>query len=393
MRSSPPSPRRALPRSSDDWRRAFRSGGVQHVLPALESRWLPSPIGRSTGSQRHIAVACGTAVLLVALLDFLTGYELLFSVFYLLPTGFATLLVGLRSGVFFSLLAVVLSQGGDLASGVGYDSDLALLWNFIISSIFYLAVVLLVNELRSTHINLEGIVARRTSDLQREIEERSRVEAMLLEVSERGQRRVGNDLHDSLCQHLTATAMAAQILSRNLESSSGTRAAEADRLVTMLEQSIGLSRSLARGLAPVELDAEGLMTALAELAKTTSSDQGVDCRLILPEQVLINDSSATVHLFRIAQEAVRNAIRHGRAKKIEIRLTQEPDRVRLSIEDDGSGFHPDAVSGDGMGLSIMRYRADMIPATFGIERLQRGMRLFVEKRDEHPDPAMLTSIS
>lgn len=385
--------RQAMRRPSTASRPGPPEGGIQHKLPVLKSRWLPSPIGRSTGSQRHIAVACGTAVLLVALLDFLTGYELLFSVFYLLPTGFATWLVGLRSGVCFSLLAVVLSQGGDLASGVGYDSDLALLWNFIISSIFYLAVVLLVNELRSIHTNLEGIVARRTSDLQREIEERSRVEAMLLEVSEREQRRVGNDLHDSLCQHLTATAMAAQILTRNLENSSEARAAEAERLVTMLEESISLSRSLARGLAPVELDAEGLMTALAELSRTTSNDHGVDCRLLLPEQVLINDSSATVHLFRIAQEAVRNAIRHGGAKKIEIRLTQEPDRVRLSIEDDGSGFDPNAVAGDGMGLSIMRYRAGMIPASFGIERLGRGMRVSVEKRDEHPDTAALTTIA
>lgn len=349
----------------------------------LGSRWLPTPVGRSAKGRRVVAICCGLAVVTVALADFLTGYELQFSVFYLLPTASATLLVGSRVGIFFSLLAVALSLAGDLASGVDYRNDLALLWNLLITAIFYLVAVFLVTELREFQFGLEDAVTRRTADLQREIAERSRVESMLLDVSEREQRRVGHDLHDTLCQHLTATAIAAQVLSGRLQAADRREyQASVEKLVGMLEAGIDQSRSLARGLAPVELDAEGLMTALADLARTTSDEYGVSCIFQLPQQVLLNESRVTIHLFRIAQEAVRNAVRHGQAKTILIRLTQETTGVRMLVSDNGRGFDTSRPPGDGMGLSIMRYRAGMIPARIDISSSSKGVRVLVETSDQ-----------
>ena len=143
-------------------------------------------------------------------------------------------------------------------------------------------------------------------------------------------------------------------------------------MVTLIEESIELARSFARGLAPVELDAEGLMTAFHELAKNTKERFKMDCRFEAPHPVLINDSATAMHLFRIAQEGVSNALKHGRAKQVIIGLTHSLNGIHLTVRDDGCGLPDPLPEKRGMGLNIMRHRAAMIGATMDIHRLPRG---------------------
>ena len=323
----------------------------------------------------------------VAAADYLTGFELWFLFFYLVSVSVATWTTGWGAGLLLSVLSVGVSLAGDLASGARYANALVPWWNALIALSFYLAMVAALTFLRASRDQLERRVQERTRELRHEIAERERLERALLEVSEREQRRIGHDLHDSLCQHLTGTALAGQVLREKLVARDLDEARDAERLVGMVEDGIGLARSLARGLAPVELDTQGLMAALRELARTTSAHSPLSCRLDLPDPVLLNDPEATTQLFRIAQEAVRNAVRHSRGREVIIGLHQNRLGVRITIQDDGVGLSQVVPDSGGMGLSIMRHRAAMIGAAFAVECLERGTRVSVQTRELGAEPA------
>jgi len=208
------------------------------------------------------------------------------------------------------------------------------------------------------------------------MEERTRLEKELLEISERGQRQIGHDLHDSLGQHLTATAFASQVLKEQLESKSLPESSAARHLVKMLEEAIALTRTFARGLQPLEVEAEGLMDGFQELARSVSERFSVNCEFECRDPVLLHDAVQSTHLYRIAQEAITNAIKHGKAKFVNLSLERTDDAITLTITDDGVGLPDNAQKAGGMGLRIMAYRAGMIDATFKIERLpESGTRV------------------
>ena len=188
-----------------------------------------------------------------------------------------------------------------------------------------------------------------------------------MHISEREQRRVGHDIHDSLCQHLTGTALAGQVLVQNLKAQNSSSADSAARVVELIEDGIMLSRNLARGLSSVDRSGDGLMEALEDFAASTSELFKISCRFECPLPVLINDIHAAEHLYRIAQEAVGNAIKHGGPDTFRFGSKTEGGK-RLRVIDDGAGRPPFHVNGKGMGLRIMSYRADRIGATFSIRR-------------------------
>jgi signal transduction histidine kinase len=318
-------------------------------------------------SQTALVIA-GLAVLaLIGLVDYLTGFEILFSVFYLLEVGLAAWFVGRGFGLLMSVLSAVVWIGGDLAAGAQYSSPLIPVWNALILIAFYFIVVWLLTSLRSLHGELENKVRERTAALTQEMAERARLEKELLEVSEREQRRIGHDLHDSLCQHLTGTALAGQVLGEKLAAKSLPEAADANRVVALVEDGINLARNLARGISPIEMEAEGLMDAFREFAAHITAISKVTCVFDCPAPVLVNNATAATHLYRIAQEAVSNAIRHGKARHIGISLFERGGLLNLAIEDDGIGL-PDAwQKGPGLGTRIMAHRAAMIGATLSVE--------------------------
>jgi signal transduction histidine kinase len=308
-------------------------------------------------------------VAVVGFVDYFTGYAIFFSAFYLIPVALAAWFVGSVFGIVISMLSVAIWLAGDFAAGAQYPSLLVPVWNGAIAFTVYFVVVKTLASLRRSHQELEERVRQRTAALTGEILERTRLEKELLEISEREQRQIGHDLHDSLGQHLTATAFAGQVLNEQLENKSLPESASAKHLVKLVEEAIILTRTFARGLYPVQVDAEGLMDGLQELARNISERFKVSCEFECREPVLLHDAASSTHLYRIVQEAITNAIKHGKARHISIGLEKKDGVIMLTVTDNGIGLPENARSGQGMGLRIMAYRSNMIGATFNIERL------------------------
>ena len=325
-----------------------------------------------TWSKQSLVALCLGMVAVVGFADFLTGYEIFVFIFYLAAVFLAVWFVGTSFGVFISALSVVAWASTNIAAGERYSSYFVPFWNATIMFAFYLVVVALLARLRTMHKELEERVQQRTLLLTKEIQERTRLQKELLETSERVQRQIGYDLHDGLCQHLTGTALAGHVLGQKLANQSLPEAAEADRLVELIEEAIELTRTLARNLHPFEIQAGRLVDSFQELAAGASDRFKVSCQFechqIAPLPAL-NDVNVATHLYRIAQEAMTNAVRHGKARHINLRLDSTDHEIVLTIIDDGIGLPDNARNGDGLGLRIMAYRASLIGATFGIERL------------------------
>ena len=318
-------------------------------------------------SRWFFATLCLGLLCLVGAVDYLTGFEMSFSVFYLVAVGIAAWFVGKGLGLFMSVLSVAVWTAGDLAAGAHFSRPFIPVWNAAILLVFYSGTVSLVASLRSLHDELESRVQHRTVALTQEIAERERLEKEILEVSEREQRRIGRDLHDSLCQHLTATALAGQVLAEKLHGKGLPEAAHASRIVDLIQEAITIARNLARGIHPVEMEAEGLTAAFQELAQSISRWSKTPCVFDCTSPVLIHDASVANHLYRIAQEAVNNATRHAKAKQVLLSLANSNNGVTLTVEDDGVGLPEGWQKTQGLGTRIMAHRSAMIGASFSIE--------------------------
>jgi signal transduction histidine kinase len=304
---------------------------------------------------------------LVGIIDWRAGFEISFSVFYLVGIAFATWFVGKYYGFAMAALSVIVWQAGDLAAGAHYSSVFVPIWNVLILAVFYFIFVLLVSNLHASQKQLEEKVRLRTESLTREIAERERLEKEVIEVSEREQRRIGHDLHDGLCQHWAATAMAGQVLNEKLAARSLPEAADAGEIVKLAQNGISLTRDLAHGISAAGMEPEGLVTALHDLAGNASKMFKVRCLFECEATPSIEDTATATHLYRIAQEAVHNAIRHGKPAQIVISLAARKDRVELTVEDDGTGLPDEWQKHRGMGTRIMAHRAAMIGGEFSIE--------------------------
>jgi signal transduction histidine kinase len=339
-------------------------------------------------SRTTLVLACLAMLAVIGTIDYLTGYELLFSVFYLLDVGLAAWFVGRGFGLLMSVLSAVVCIGGDVAAGARYSTWVSI-WNALILMVFFFIVVWLLTSLRSLHRSLELRVQASTEALRREMAERQRLEEEILKVSEREQRRIGHDLHDNLCQHLTATALAGQVLGERLAAKTLPEAADAARVVQLAEEGIDLARNLARGLYPVEMEAEGLMGAFQELSANITRSGRFRCLFECERPVLIEDDATATHLYRIAQEAVRNAMQHSKCKRIEITLSEGGGVVKLTVEDDGIGLPETPLPGGGLGIRIMAHRASMIGGSFSTEPAPSGGTIVtcslpkVPRPDEH----------
>jgi signal transduction histidine kinase len=199
-----------------------------------------------------------------------------------------------------------------------------------------------------------------------DITEREQLEKALLNISSREQRRIGQDLHDGLGQHLTGIAFMAKVHEAKLTEKQLAEANDAAKIVRLVNEAIYKTRELARGLLPVVSYAHGLMSALQLWAAEVEDIYGVSCQFDCEPAVLIYDDTMATHLYRIAQESVNNALKHGHGRRILIRLTAERDRGTLVIRDDGAGIAENRGNSQGMGLHIMNYRAGMIGGTLEV---------------------------
>ncbi len=200
-----------------------------------------------------------------------------------------------------------------------------------------------------------------------DITERKRLENAILEISAAEQRRIGQDLHDGLGQHLTGIAFMSKVQEQRLAEKGLAEATEAARIVGLVNEAINKTRQLARGLLPVISEDHGLMSALKRWSAEVEDLFHISCRFSIDQPVLVHDANVSTHLYRIAQEAVNNAIRHGQAHHIVISLSARRGQGTLEIRDDGSGLPASATNCSGMGMQIMNYRARMIGGSLKVE--------------------------
>jgi PAS domain S-box-containing protein len=200
-----------------------------------------------------------------------------------------------------------------------------------------------------------------------DITERRALEEQVLAAAENEQRRIGHDLHDGLGQQLTGMELFCHSLTADLEKKAPDLIGPVSKIGEQLRETIRQTRALSRGLSPVTADADGLANALHELAANTRTLARIDCRFTNRKPALLRDPGTAIHLYRIAQELVNNALKHGRAKRIRISLVSRGSRVELKVVDDGKGFGEPAGKVEGMGLRVMRYRAHLIGGTLEFE--------------------------
>ncbi|HWZ53189.1 MAG TPA: PAS domain S-box protein [Candidatus Acidoferrales bacterium] len=201
-----------------------------------------------------------------------------------------------------------------------------------------------------------------------DITERQRLEKALLEVSAREQRRIGEDLHDGLGQHLTGIAFMSKVLESKLCEKALPESDEAAKIVKLVNEAINKTRELSRGLLPVVSDAHGLMSALTRYAEEMQDLFRISCRFECGAAVLVYDVNMATHLYHIAREAVNNAIKHGKPGHVVIGLSVENGEGTLSVQDDGEGISGIPANHAGMGLNIMSYRANMIGGSLEVAR-------------------------
>jgi signal transduction histidine kinase len=203
-----------------------------------------------------------------------------------------------------------------------------------------------------------------------DITQRERLETEILEASERERQRIGQDLHDDLCQQLTGIAFTTRLLQQRLARRTPSAAAVAEEIVQGVQQATARARELARGLHPVRLEADGLPAALRELAANVETVFKVPCRFRCRgarKAERVAEPAVAIQLYRIAQEAATNSVKHGKAKSISIHLSMVKGRLKLSIADDGVGIADDRPN-TGMGLPVMSQRARVIGAALTVAR-------------------------
>jgi PAS domain S-box-containing protein len=211
-----------------------------------------------------------------------------------------------------------------------------------------------------------------TFDVTRRKElEREAVEREVLAIATREQRQIGQELHDGVGQELTGLALMAQSLAHRLPQVAAEKSI-AQRLLDGLDSVHRQVRELSRGLIPVHVESRGLSAALEDLAARATEASGISVTAECPEWVELPDHETATQLFRIAQEAVSNAVRHARPRHIRVTLLTEPNGLRLRIWDDGIGIRGPVEQSDGLGLRIMQYRAGQIGGVLQVGRSQGG---------------------
>ena len=305
---------------------------------------------------------------IIGYIDFRTGYERSLSLFYLVPISIGTWFVGLIFGLAIATLSVVVWVVSDLAAGI----PAVRIWNAGMALASYFAFTIVLYKLCTLLRELDQRVRDRTIALQREIAERERLDQEIAEIADRERRRLGQSLHDTVGQHLTGTALAAQVLREKLANRAAGEVPDADKVVRYLEEGIDLTRNLARGFFSPELEADGLSVALQGLAENVTERFGIACTFHGNDDVRVRDSTTATQLYHIAQEATTNAVKHAQATKIDIELDRKGQRLTLAVSDDGKGFPEKLPEPPGLGLRLMAHGAALVGGKFSVQRNRNG---------------------
>ena len=339
------------------------------LLATLRPRW---PVLARAGILLAVNAAIGSTQLAVGQLAGHGRISLM-----LLPL-LALLLVGPRTGwaalafgaTAFALVPLALRPGGlpdRIAAGHALDVPPAywglqwILWMIVL-------LVLMILFTRFQILQRRSMIAERLARRQLEAEsaDRQRLEAALVRIGEEERRRLGAELHDGLCQHLTAALLNCSALEQRRQAAGAADAAELTPLRMALKDAIGMAYDVAEGLCPMEVEPDALLPALARLCRETRERHGLDCQLQADRELTVRNPELALHLYRIAREAVANSVKHARCSRITVALERAAGEWTLRVADDGPETVPGAVPATGLGLGILKHRARLIGGTLHV---------------------------
>lgn len=320
----------------------------------------PVPWRAPFRSGRLFGIGVGVLIMiLIGWMDYAGGWELSMYLFYAIPILFVVWRGERRIAVIMAILCGLMlwlaNKGGN-----PYRSEWSYHWASLGRGVYLILVA------------VGGISVRAKLKADRALietlENTRRLEREILEASEHERQRIGRDLHDGLCQQLAAIGFAARSLVDDLQARSLPEAEEAGKIEELLRESVAQTRDLARGIFPVLSGGAGLAVALDELVGTGARLTGMNVSFRDEGDVDVTDPETAMHLYRIAQEALNNALHHSCGREVIISLRRDGESVRLAVEDDGLGIPGNPGTRAGMGLKTMAYRARVLGAVLEIRR-------------------------
>ena len=322
---------------------------------------------------RWLGFAGLACIPLLGWLDHKTGPTISFALFYIPPVAMAAWFGDRRIGLIAAFASAAAWFTACIPESAQFSTPLIYCWNAATRLLIYSLVALLVAALRQQRDQLQTVIEQQNARLELEMAERDLAEREIIEAGAREQRRIAYDLHDDLGQHLVGIALKAKLLGEKLQSTHPAQAEEASTIARLANDAARQTRLTAHKL-DADNGAIDLTTALPQLAAAVEEN----CRV----RVSVNTSACSVpvsaqvavQLYRIAQEAVRNAIEHGRADKVEIYLVSHQEHIVLTVSDNGHGFDP-SVAGQGLGFRTMGSRAHSVGGSCEVESRARGTTL------------------
>jgi signal transduction histidine kinase len=351
---------------------------VPPQVATAHSPMFPQSDGNDRAQRARALTGAGFVLLLwlaAVAFDVLTGPELTGLFLYLVAVIFAVWRMGAWAGIIASMASTAAAIAVAHNWGRGLPGAMQSDWNTLTLLAVFMLCVWLSDRMR-TALNRE----RRTGTASGMTPTPETGSGAILQgelsIRETEQRRIGRDLHDGLSQHLTATMLVARLLEEKLAARSIGEADEAGQVTRLIEDAIGQVQHLSRGLYPVELAGMGLAGALEQLAANTQRLSGIPCAWVCGAGGEPADEAVATHLYRIAQEAVGNALRHASPRSVTIRLEARGGTIALDVIDDGIGLSPSAMRSGGLGMRTMRERARAIGGVLEVVPLSpRGTRV------------------
>jgi signal transduction histidine kinase len=311
-------------------------------------------------------VATGLVVLLSAVIGFvdgITGWEVSLFVFYAIPIVTSVWSMGLRAGLITAVFNSVIWLLANLNENP-YETSWGYPWAMLNRLVYFSFVA----------IGTEAIKRKMMTDAEQltMLNDIRQLEKEIVHAREQEQQRIGRDLHDGLCQQLAAIGCALRALAEDLQIAGSPGAEDALRVEEAIRRSALEARSIALGINPVHMDSYGLSAALADLATATRTLTNAHVHIDGENIAEVDDPELALNLYRIAQEAVSNAVKHSAASDIRINLLEADGHYTLIIEDNGSGIDLEELNAKSMGLRTMTYRAESLGGRFSVSRKSSG---------------------
>ena len=331
------------------------------------------------GSPWHLVAISLGAVAVVGWADHVMPWEFNLTLAYAVIILCVSWLGGGKMGLLLATLAGVVAWRANIATNP-YQTFVGLLLANLSRLAFFYCMAICIGAIRKRR-ELDGARIQM-------LEEMRILEQDIVSASEHEQQRIGQDLHDGLCQQLAAICCAAQMHAEDLQVTENPRAADAIEIEKALRQAILEARNMARGIFPLQVDSTGLFSALVDLAETTKRLTGVDIVVAGSADLIVDDPEVAMHLYRIAQEALANAVRHGGARQVVLSVVADRNILELRIDDNGRGIQfPGDQKPTGMGLRTMRYRARTLGGELAIEpRAGGGTSVYCKIKTTHEAP-------